>query len=496
MWRTHFLKRIMAPAKDFWSWIIRPWSDRRWVVLVFFEIGISILVLARFWDRFLQNPVLGETLRNAGLLVVAVVATTLAVWRSKVGERQVRLAERRLFEERHQKGTEMLGHALLSVRLGGIYALKHLAQEEPKQFHLRTIRQFCAFVLHPPDNKDEDSLVKGSSQEAFNSQTLREDFQAIMEAIRTRSTACIETEREQGFRLRLPSADLAGAKLAHANLLGANLEGANLAGANLEGANLAGTYLTNALLPGANLAEADLPGANLAGANLAEADLVGADLSRADLKGANLAEADLVGADLSRADLKGANLAEADLVGADLSRADLKGANLADASLLGANLAGANLEGARLAGANLAHARLQFANLEGADLSRADLKGATLPRANLEAANLAGATLQGTNLRIANLKGANLLGTELNKADLGGANFDGDSRLTQTQLDRATGDPLLGPPKLENAIDHGSGKPLHWERLALRNSRTPASRVDGDAVQPGPGGGQGPRGRA
>ena len=421
MWRTHFLKRIMAPAKDFWSWIIRLGSDHGWVVLVFLEIGISIGVLAAFWDRFLHNPVLGETLRNAGLLVVAVVATTLAVWRSKVGERQVRLAERRLFEERHQKGTEMLGHALLSVRLGGIYALKHLAQEEPKQFHLRTIRQFCAFVLHPPDNKDEDSLVKGSSQEAFNSQTLREDFQAIMEAIRTRSTACIETEREQGFRLRLPSADLAGANLVSAELPASILEGANLAGANLEGANLAGTYLTNALLPGANLAEANLAGANLAGANLAEADLVGA---------------------------------------------------------------------------NLAHARLQFANLEGADLSRADLKGATLPGAILEGANLAGATLQGTNLRIANLKGANLLGTELNEADLGGANFDGDSRLTQTQLDRATGDPLLGPPKLENAIDHGSGKPLHWERLALRNSRTPASRVDGDAVQPGPGGGQAPRGRA
>ena len=476
MWRTHFLKRIMAPAKDFWSWIIRLGSDHRWVVLVFLEIGISIGVLAAFWDRFLHNPVLGETLRNAGLLVVAVVATTLAVWRSKVGERQVRLAERRLFEERHQKGTEMLGHALLSVRLGGIYALKHLAQEEPKQFHLRTIRQFCAFVLHPPDNKDEDSLVKGSSQEAFNSQTLREDFQAIMEAIRTRSTACIETEREQGFRLRLPSADLAGANLVSAELPASILEGANLAGANLEGANLAGTYLTNALLPGANLAEADLKGANLAGANLAEADLVGADLSRANLAGANLAGANLAGTYLTNALLQGANLAEADLPGA--------------------NLAGANLAEADLVGANLAHARLQFANLEGADLSRADLKGAALPASILEGANLAGATLQGTNLRIANLKGANLLGTELDEADLGGANFDGDSRLTQTQLNRATGDPLLGPPKLENAIDHGSGKPLHWERLALRNSRTPASRVDGDAVQPGPGGGQGPRGRA
>ena len=337
MWRTRFPKRIMALAKDFWSWIIGPWSDLQWVLLVFFEIGISIAILAPFWDRFLHNPSLGETLRNTGLLVAAVVAATLAVWRSKVGERQVRLAQQRLFEERHQKGTEMLGHALLSVRLGGIYALKHLAQEEPKQFHLRTIRQFCAFVLHPPDNKDGDSLVKRSSQEALNSQTLGEDCQAIIEAIRTRSTACIETERERGFRLRLPGANLPGANLAGANLVGAHLQAANLAGANLQAANLAG-------------------------------------------------------------------------------------ANLARANLAGANLVGAHLQAAHLAGAHL----------EDADLARA------------------------------NLKGASLLGTELKEANLGGANFDGDSRLTQTQLDRATGDFLFGPPKLANAIDHDTGKPLHW----------------------------------
>ena len=352
MWRTRFPKRIMALAKDFWSWIIGPWSDLQWVLLVFFEIGISIAILAPFWDRFLRNPSLGETLRNTGLLVAAVVAATLAVWRSKVGERQVRLAQQRLFEERHQKGTEMLGHALLSVRLGGIYALKHLAQEEPKQFHLRTIRQFCAFVLHPPDNKDEDSLVKGSSQEAFNSQTLREDFQAIMEAIRTRSTACIETEREQGFRLRLPGANLAGA-----------------------------------ILQGAILQDAKLPGANLAGANLAGAELPGAELRAANLEGAFLAGAELPGAELA-----------------------------------GANLVGAHLEGAHLASANLSSANLAGAHLEDADLAGADLKG----------------------------------------ANLGAANFDGDSRLTQTQLDRATGDPRLGPPKLANAIDHDTGKPLHW----------------------------------
>jgi len=477
MWRTHFLKRIMAPAKDFWSWIIRPWSDRRWVLLVLIQIGISIGFLVLFWDRFLHNPVLGETLRNTGLLVAAVVAATLAVWRSKVGERQVRIDQQRLFEERHQKGTEMLGHALLSVRLGGIYALQHLAQEEPKQFHLRTIRQFCAFVLNPPDNKDEDSSVKDSSQEALDPQTLREDFQAIMEAIRTRSTASIETEREQGFSLRLPGANLEGAKLAHANLLGANLEGAHLAGANLAHANLLGANLEGAHLAGANLLGANLLDANLERANLERANLAGADLMGANLEGANLPDANLERANLMGAKLEGAELPDANLEGANLERADLMGAKLEGAELPDANLERANLERADLPDANLERANLECANLERADLMGANLEGANLPdanleRANLERADLMGANLEGANLpdvnlmgaklEGANLKGANLLGTELKEANLGDANFDGDSRLTQTQLDRATGDPRRDPPKLANAIDHGTGKPLHW----------------------------------
>ena len=49
----------------------------------------------------------------------------------------------------------MLGSEVLSVRLGGIYALQRLAEEEPKQYHVQIMRLFCAFVRNP--TKDEDA---------------------------------------------------------------------------------------------------------------------------------------------------------------------------------------------------------------------------------------------------------------------------------------------------------------------------------------------------
>ena len=86
-----------------------------------------------------------ETLRNVGLLLGGALAFVFAGWRAWVAERQasaaqaqaataqaqadiaqqqVETAQQGLLNERYQRGAEMLGSPVLSVRLGGIYALR------------------------------------------------------------------------------------------------------------------------------------------------------------------------------------------------------------------------------------------------------------------------------------------------------------------------------------------------------------------------------------
>ena len=93
---------------------------------------------------------------------------------------------------------------------------------------------FCAFVRHP---------VAG---EAGNDRQLlvREDVQAVMTAVRERSKAQIEIDKEEEYRLNLFRAELVGINLAgtdlnRAYLMEADLNGAALHGANLSGADLA-----------------------------------------------------------------------------------------------------------------------------------------------------------------------------------------------------------------------------------------------------------------
>ena len=244
-------------------------------------------------------------LRNTGLLIGGVIALAFAVWRGLVAERQTAVSQRQaetalrqaetaqqgLLNERYQKGAEMLGSEVLSVRLGGIYALQQLAEEHPEQYHLQIMWLFCAFARKPPGS--EKRMVY---QYAENEPTrrLREDVQAIVSAIGGRSKAGIGLEEaEENFQLDLRDADF---------------HGASLNGASLKGANLSGAVLIRAELGRSDLREADLSKSDLGFANFNLAILMDAKLSGADMLGANLSRIVIQHTDFSLADLQGVNL--------------------------------------------------------------------------------------------------------------------------------------------------------------------------------------------
>ena len=384
-----------------------------WMALAGALLVLGLVLSWLFWkDLHGDDESLSATVRNLGLVLGGVIAVVLAVWRSKVAERQAETAQEGLRNERYQTGAKMLGNTVLSVRLGGIYALQRLAEEHAADYHVQIMRLFCGFVRNlEPSGAGKDEPI-------------REDAQAIMEAIAACHERNRDVERKAGFRL-----DLRGAQLLRAFLSDLNLSNANFNGAHLSNANLMGANLYHAMLLMANLT-----GANLVGANLSKAWLAGGDLSGARLHSANLSDARLSGANFSRA-----NLSEATLVCAELFEADFSNAILFRAKLPGA-----------------------------------DLTGAKLPHASLTEANLSGAILKDASLRHAELAGPNMSGADLSRADLSGARFTTLTRygtedrrshpatgLTQSQLDEARADEGNGPD-LEGVVDAETGEPLVW----------------------------------
>ena len=243
------------------------------------------------------------TIRNLGLVVAAVVALPLAIWRSKIAERQTFIAQQDVLNGRYQTGAEMLGSDVLSVRLGGSFALDQLAEEYPEQYHLQVLRLFYAFIRHPSGNagdaaapiSEEPSTPEAREDEGWQEGALggqqqprvREDVQAIMDLLRKRSDRCISLEEKSGF-----GPDLRGAYLQHAILAHTKLDRAVFAGADLSYARLTGTSLQNAILRDTKLSGVMLSDANLSGATLAGADVSGAVLKNTNLSGTRFSNPD------------------------------------------------------------------------------------------------------------------------------------------------------------------------------------------------------------
>ena len=437
------------------------WDGFWWVVGIAAVLAIGGLLSWRYWDALADDKEsLSTTIRNVGLVVGGIIAILLAVWRSIVAERQADTAQQSLLNERYERGAEMLGSDVLSVRLGGIYALQRLAQEHPEEYHLQIMRLMCAFVRYPTE--DQSFLDKQSTDEP--TPLIRPDIDAAMAAFVNRDEQRLDIESEAHFTVDLQTAKLRGAHYAHANLSGARLHRADMSKAELPNAHMSGSDLTCANLSEANLSRADLSYADLDDAELPNATLIrtlrGAIMTGATLTGANLVDAN----DLGLADLTGRTGGVSGMRDYLVRRARRRN-NLSRARLIGTHTT--DLSGSRLIGTNLSGARLDDAechpHTHNHDRGNSDWsepcrrQGTDLTGANIAHANLSGASLRG---------GAELSGANLSTYDLSGNSEPWHTAwpatgLTQAQLDEACADPD-NPPRLDGVLDAETGKLLVW----------------------------------
>ena len=104
-------RRVLDWGRSVWLWVailfITAYAFMGWVV---FE----------HWCWFAGHESDSAILRNLALTVAAALGLPFVLWRSWVAERQAKTAQHGLLNERYQKGAEMLGSTVLTVRLGGI----------------------------------------------------------------------------------------------------------------------------------------------------------------------------------------------------------------------------------------------------------------------------------------------------------------------------------------------------------------------------------------
>ena len=329
---------------------------KRWKMLLFVVSFICVATifvkgwrsseqeLAKYFGDLLDSSL--HYLIDSGLGYL--IGGVLLIWqisvagrRATAAEKTAELTEKGNIAERFKNAIDHLGNDSASVRLGGVYALHHIAQEV-EDYRKRVFEILCAHIRATTTNA------------AYKPRNA--DSKKIKPTIEIQSILNLLFNETQGKEIYKG--------------LHSNLEGADLHGAMFEGANLQDAYLE----------EANLQDAYLLGANLQDAYLLGANLQDADLRVVNLQNSSLEGANLQDAHLMGAYLQYAYLLGANLQDANLMKANLQDAYLLGANLQYASLWKSNLHNSGLLHANLTNAK----DLKvKQLLKAETLYKAEL-----------------------------------------------------------------------------------------------------------------
>ena len=268
-----------------------------WAKLCLF-VGIFVILIA-IW--VCVNPELAQFIGYllGSLLLFRQIAisgkrATAAEKTAEAMQETVQLTETGNIAERFKSAIEHLGHESVSVRLGGVYALHHIAQEV-EEYRERVFEILCAHIREI------------TTQEAYKPR--------IIESTREVPTIEIQSILYLLF-VNTPGREIY--KGLDTILAIANLKGARLAGANLKNAIFSYTILDYA-----DLSKADMQGAYLLMASLQEADL-----TSADLQAANLPYSELKSSILYKTNLQEANLYKANLQGADLQEANLQDVDL------------------------------------------------------------------------------------------------------------------------------------------------------------------------
>ena len=325
--------------------ITRPLSKIRTVILtalraqkrfsfwIDFSVLVGLIVLAYtalqvwgwgcVWRWLTEEESNSAAIRNVGLIIAGALGLRIAVWRSRVAEKQVETARRGFLNERYQKGAEMFGDSRLSVRLGGIYALRRLANEAPEEYHLEIVNLFSSFVRRPGnfDGLELERVIDSQiASDPIDPLRLRQDVQDVMVAVCTRSDKgkALE-ERDRNFILDLSGAQLRGLNLRSSgsvDISGAlmnrvDLNGVWLGGANLSkvicrrGGDFGDTIFIGANLSGAVLSKSNLVGARFIGTNEQTTDMSGVDFSCSNLTNAKMWNTNLTGVQFRGANISG-----------------------------------------------------------------------------------------------------------------------------------------------------------------------------------------------
>ena len=249
------------------------WKLSGWV----FGAVVAVSLLIYLW-----HCVSPEFAKFVGYLIGGLLAVRQVIAsnrRATAAEKTAESLEKGNVAERFKNAIEHLGHKSASVRLGGVYALHHIAQENAN-YRERVFDILCAHIRETTTDTRKYLPVQHKHNWTKPSVEIESTLKLLL--------GLQESEEiYDAFAINLESAHLANADLNNANLQGADLRNTNFKFASLRRANLTNANMYNALMESVHIQDANMTGSDFTFAKLTGVNFENADLQDAIFTSAN-----------------------------------------------------------------------------------------------------------------------------------------------------------------------------------------------------------------
>ena len=147
------MNRLRAVA-DWLERILRAilWALEQRLAIAALALLAAIVIVAILWWQS------SDEVRNFGLLAGGVAAVALAIWRSRVAERQADTAEATRLDARFELGLRMLQDEREAIQLDGLSILERLLAEYPDAYGAQVVELIDRHLTSQHIGDDNDDL--------------------------------------------------------------------------------------------------------------------------------------------------------------------------------------------------------------------------------------------------------------------------------------------------------------------------------------------------
>jgi len=328
-----------------------------------------------------------ESLRNLALIIAGIIGLGLAAWRIRVANKQAEIAEQGHVTDRFSKAVELIGNKEASVRIGGLYALKHIAYVSTSNERDVVLDVIRNFICKPPYNKSQDEY-----SEKFKENYSTEWAQYEDECIKWKNGSREKKPTRNQTTKTIVCPDIILAFEILHSLISNSKTKNNI--------NYVGTWFS-----------------------IRKANLSFLALENVCMQGMHFSHSNFNGANIGNGDLRNSVFVNSCFIGASLKSAKLSNANFEGADLMYGKLGGIELEGTRFNSCNLSYTYCKSLSFNG-DVTFVKFHNSELDHTSFENCKLNGCTFNSATMSKTKFNGANLSMTD----------FTGVRNLTVTEF--------------------------------------------------------------